>query len=205
MVEGGAQRSRALPAHLVGLGDRRHQRRKSDVHREVGHAERGECRPGNRDNLDIGSRPRRADQFGADLTDLPLGPDLRAPDPQHLAGIAEPQRSWRSAEPSGGDARNLRCHVGAHTDHAVRDGIHHAEGRHCHRRPGAREQRLLELDERRLDPLVAMRGQCRHQLRHNPRFDFGLGRQQIVHAGRQQGGVRCLAHNAGSVAELRFA
>ena len=31
---------------------------------------------GHRDRLDIGGRPSRADQLGADLADLALGPDL---------------------------------------------------------------------------------------------------------------------------------
>ena len=149
---------------------------------------------GDRDRLDIGGRSRGADQLGADLAELALGPDLRAFDPQHLAGIAEPQRPRRVAKPGGGDARDLRGHVGAHADHAVRDRVHHAEGRCRHRRAGAREQGLLELDERRLDPLIAMRGQHRHQLRTTLRLGFGLGRQQVVHAGRQQGRVRRVVH-----------
>ncbi len=52
----------------------------------------------------------------------------RAFDPQHLAGIAEAQRPRRMRQPGGGDARDLRRHVGAHPDHALRDRVHQAEG-----------------------------------------------------------------------------
>ena len=190
VVERGAQRRRALAGDAVGLGDRRHQGRQGDVDRQIRHADRGQRLAGDRDRLDIGGRSRRADQLGADLAELALGPDLGAFDPQHLAGIAEAQRPRRVAEPGRGDARDLRRHVGAHADHAVRGRVHHAKGGGRHRRAGAGEQRLLEFDERRLDPLVAMRGQRRHQLRHDLRLDLRLGRQQIVHAGRQQSRVR---------------
>src|SRR6516165_10864268 len=100
VVEGGTQRGRILPADPIGLGDCRHQCWQSDIHREVGHAECRERRSGNHDRLDIGGRTRGADQFGADLADLPLRPDLGAPDPQHLAGVAEAPWPWRAAEPS---------------------------------------------------------------------------------------------------------
>ena len=194
VVERCAQGGRARAVDAVGLGDRRHQGRQGEVDGQTGHAERCERLAGHRDRLDIGLRARRADQLGADLADLALRPDLGAFDPQHLARIAQPQRPRRVAEPGRGDAGDLRRHVGAHPDHAVRDRVHQAEGGRRHRRPGAREQCLLEFDERRLDPLIAMRRQARHQPRHDGGLEFRLGRQQIVHAGRQQRRMSCLAH-----------
>ncbi len=194
VVERSAQRRRARSGNAIGLGDRRHQGRQSDVDRQLGHADCGQRLAGDRYRLDIGGRSRRPDQLGADLADLALGPDLGAGDPQHLSGIAEAQRPRRVAEPRRGNPRDLRRHVGAHPDHPVRGRVHHAKGGGRHRRPGAGEQRVFEFDERRLDPLVAMCGQCRHQLRHDLRLDLRLGRQKIVHAGRQQSRVRSVGH-----------
>ena len=42
------------------------------------HADRGQRLAGHRDRLDIGGRPGGADQLGADLPDLALGPHLRS-------------------------------------------------------------------------------------------------------------------------------
>ena len=199
MVEGRTQGGGAVAADIVRLGNRRHQCRQCDIDRKVRDAECGKRLAGHRYRLDIGGRAFRTDQLAADLADLPLGSDLGAFDPQYLAGIAEPQRPRRVAEPGCGDPRDLRGHIGADADHAMRDRIHHAEGRGRHRRPGTGEQCLLKLDERRLDALVAVRRQCCHQSRHGVRLGFGLGRQQIVNAGRQQRRMGGVTHNPNSL------
>ena len=194
VVERRTQCRRALSGNAISLGDRRHQARQSDVDRQLRHADRGQRLAGNRDRLDVGVRARRPDELGPDLADLALGPDLGAGNPQHLPGIAEAQRPRCVAKPRRGDPRDLRRHVGAHADHPVRGRVHHAKGGGRHRRPGSGEQCVFEFDERRLDSLVAMCGQCRHQLRHDLRFDLRLGRQKIVHAGGQQSRVRSVGH-----------
>ncbi len=193
-VERRAQRRCSLAVDAESRGHRRDQGRQRDVDRQMRHAEGGQRCACDCDRFDIGGRPRGADQLGADLADLALGADLRAFDPQHLAGIAQAQRPRCVAEPGRGDTRDLRGHVGAHPDHAVRPGVHRAKGGGGHRRPRARQQRVLEFDQRRLDPLVAMRGQDRHQPRNDLRLDLGFGRQQIVHADGQQRGVRGVVH-----------
>ena len=52
--------------------------------------------------------------------------------------------------------------------------------------PGGRQQALLELDQRRLDPLIAVAGEDGHQPLHHRRLMGGFGRQHIVQSGGQQ-------------------
>ena len=193
-VERGAQTRRPLAGDAKGFGDRRHQGRQGEVDREIGHPDFGERLARHRDHLDIGFRPAGPDQLGAGLPGLPLGPHLRPFDPEHLAGIAEAQRPRPVRQPGRGDPGDLRGHVGAHPDHAVRDRVHRAKGVARHRGAGSRQQRLLEFDERRLHPLVAVRRQHPHQPPRHRGLDLGLGRQQIVEPGRQQRGVRRVIH-----------
>jgi len=67
----------------------------------------------------------------------------------------------------------------------MRGWIQRAKGLARHHRAGAGQQRVLEFDEGRLDPLVAVRRQHPHKPRHHLGFELGLGGQQIVKAGRQ--------------------
>ena len=85
VVECRTQRRGARAADIVCLGNCRHQCRQCDVDREMRHAEPSYRLAGHRYRLDIGGRAFRTDQLAADLADLPLGPDLGAFDPQHLA------------------------------------------------------------------------------------------------------------------------
>ncbi len=196
VVERGAQRRFALAAKAISLDNRRNEGRQGQIDRQMRHPDRLQGLARDRDRLDIGGRPLGADQLGAGLADLALGPHLRAFDPQYLAGIAEPQRPRHVRHPSGGDAGDLRRHVGAHPDHPVRDRVHQPEGVACRRGAGARQQRFLELDERRLDLLIAMRGQDAHQPPSHLGLDLRIGRQQIVEPGGQQGRVRGVIHGA---------
>ena len=80
-------------------------------------------------------------------------------------------------------------------------GIHDAEGLLGNRRSGARQQRILELQHRRLDPLKAMRGKDRHQPLDGGSLDLSLRLQHVAQAGRQQGRVlRCVVHPAAVLA-----
>ena len=127
-IERGTQRRRALAGDAIGLGDRRHQRRQRDVHRQMRHPDRGQGLASDRDGLDVGRRAAGADQFGPDLPELALGPHLRGPDAQHLAGVTEAQWPGPVRQTGGGDPGDLRRHVGAHRHHSVRNRIHRAEG-----------------------------------------------------------------------------
>ena len=64
-IERGAQRGPALAGNAVSLGNRRHQGRQCDVHRQMRHADFGQGLAGHRDRLDIGRRTGGADQLGA--------------------------------------------------------------------------------------------------------------------------------------------
>jgi hypothetical protein len=74
------------------------------------------------------------------------------------------------------------------------DRVHEPEGLLRHRGAGAGQDGLLELEQRRLDPLVAARGEAAdHPLDHRGLLS-GLGRQDVLEAGGQQGLVTKLGH-----------
>src|SRR3546814_2693859 len=83
----------------------------------------------------------------AGLGKLALWPELAAAHLQHLAAVAEAQRPRRLLQPRGGDARDLRRHVGAQAHHALAHRVHQAESLARHRRAGAGQQRLLKSEE----------------------------------------------------------
>ena len=194
VIERGPQRGPALAGNSESLRNRRHQGGQGDVHRQMRHADVGQGLAGHRDRLDVGRRTGGANQFRAHLPDLALGPHLRRPDTQYLPGVAQAQRPRPMRQPGRGDTRDLRRHIGAQRDHAVRDRVHCAERVARHRAAGPRQQRLLELDERRLDALVAVRCEHADQPPGDRGLDLGLGRQQVVQSGRQQRRVRCVIH-----------
>jgi hypothetical protein len=68
--------------------------------------------------------------------------------------------------------------------------IHQAEGLLGDGGAGAREQALLELDERRLDPLIAMGGEAIHHRLDRAGLDLGIGGQKVPQAGGQKRRVR---------------
>ena len=113
VVERRTQCGGPLAADIVCLGNRRHQCRQCDVDGEVRHAQRSKRLSGDCDRLDVGARLLGTNQLAAHLADLPLGPDFRASNPQHLSGVAEPQWARGVAESGCGDPRNLRGHIGA--------------------------------------------------------------------------------------------
>ena len=158
------------------------------------HPDRLQGLGGDGNRLDVRRRPLGADQLRSGLADLPFRPHLRTFNPENLTGITEPERPRHVRHPAGGDARDLRRHIGADSDHAVRNRVHQTEGVARCRGPGARQQRLLELDERRLDPLIAVRSEDAHQPRGRLGLDLRIGRQQIVEPGGQQGRMRGVIH-----------
>ena len=104
----------------------RHQGRQGEVERQPATPSAASASAASSDHLGIGRRAGGADQLGADLAELALGPELGALDAQHLAGIGQAQRP-RRAQAGGGDARDLRRHVGAQPHHALRDRVHQPE------------------------------------------------------------------------------
>ena len=88
-----------------------------------------------------------------------------------------------------GNARDLHRHVRSHTHHALRDRIHEAEGLRRQRRAWSAQQRFLELDQRRLDPLVAEDGKALYGNADRAGLARRVGRQQVGQPGRQQAAV----------------
>ena len=83
----------------------------------------------------------------------------------------------------------------AHGHHAVRRRVHQAE--RLIGEPGAcaAQHAVLELHERRLDPLVAVGPEARQQGFGERGLGTRLGRQQVAQTGGQQG--RCLGFRHG--------
>ena len=130
------------------------------------------------------------DQLEAGLRHLPIRRELVAAHPQALSGIGQTQRPRRTRQPGRGDPRHLRRRVGPQAHHPLAVRVHQAEGLvgHRHARPG--EQAVLEFQQRRLHPLVAMRREHRHQRLDGGGFRLRVRRQQVAQAGGQQGRVR---------------
>jgi hypothetical protein len=146
-------------------------------------------------------RLARADQLDAGLAELPLAAQLTAPHAQHLAAVAEPERTGRAPEAGRGDARHLGRDVGPQPHHALADRVHESEGLLRHRGARAGHQGLLELEQRRLDPLVALAGETGEQPLDHARLVGGLGRQDVLQARWQKGPIASLVHGArGSLA-----
>ena len=200
-VERRPHRGFPVPRNAQEPAERRDQGRKRQVDRQTVEPDVAQGPDRHQDHFGIGRRPGRADQLAADLDELPLRPELRAPHPQHVAGIGQAQGPGLRGEPAGGDPGDLQRHVGAHAHHRLADRIHQPEGLAGHRRPGAFEQRRLELDERRLDPPVAPAGETIEQPLDDGRFMRCVRRQHVAQAGRQKASVVGSRHGRhGSIA-----
>ena len=140
-------------------------------------------------DLGIGGGIVAADQLDAGLGDLPVRRKLAAAHAQALPGIGQPQRPRRMRQARGGDARHLRRGVGAQAHHALAFRVHQPERLLGHRRAGAGQQAVLELQQRRLHPLIAVRGEHLHERLDRRRLGLGIGRQQVAQPGRQQRAV----------------
>ena len=176
---------------------RRHQGRRVEIDRETAFEPKPVERVGGQqDDLGIaGGAGTDADKLEADLAELALRPQLTAANAQDLSGIAQAKRPGASREPRGRDARDLRRQIAAHGHHAVRRRVHQAEGLVGEPGAGAAQHAVLELDERRLDPLVALGREAGEQRFGERRLGARLGRQQVAQSGRQQS--RCLGFRHG--------
>jgi hypothetical protein len=130
----------------------------------------------------------RADQLDPGLRHLPFRARAGCPHPQHLPGVAEPERPGVAGEPGAGDAGHLRRGVRAQAHHALAHRVHQPEGLFRDRDAGAGEQRFLELQQGRLDPLVTVRREGRHDGLDEQRLALRLRRQEVRQPRRQQGG-----------------
>ena len=193
-IEGRAQARRLGGAAAVTGGERRDKRRRAQVDRKL--LDPHLCERLRREQHRLGIRlgRGRADELGAHLEELPLGPQLAALYAQDLARIGEPQRPRRGGKARRGQARHLRRHVGAHAHHALAHRVHEAEGVGGRRGTQARKQAVLELDKRRIDALVAVRRERRHEALAQARLVRRLGRQEVAQSRRQKRLCPHLAH-----------
>ena len=193
-VESGSKPGTRFAIEVETGKDRRHQCRKPEVHREIGEPQFLDGRGGHEDHLGIRPGAGGAENLGADLAELPFRPQLRTLDPDHLSGIAEPEWPWPVGEAGGRDPCDLHGHVGAQRKHAMRRRVHQPEGLGSQRGAAAGEQAVLELDQRRFHPLVAVGGERRHQPLHRLRLEGGVGRKGVGHSRGKQGPIGELTH-----------
>jgi hypothetical protein len=139
-----------------GLDQGVRQARQRHVERHVADAGVDQRLGGDEGHLRIGLGRGAADQLDAGLGELALRRELAAAHAQHLAGVAEPQRPGRGAEPGGGDARNLRRGVARSPIMRWLTGSISRKVWSETGRAGAGQQPLLELQQRRLHALVAV-------------------------------------------------
>ena len=168
----------------------RHQHRQGQVEADPGQADRRQRLGRDQHGLGVRLGAVVADQLDARLRDLPIRRELSAAHPQALPGIGQPQRPRRAGQPGGGDPRDLRRRVRPQAHHALAVRVHQAKGLVRHRHAGPGEQAVLELQQRRLDALIAVRGEHGHQRLDGRGLRLGVGRQQVAQAGGQQRRVR---------------
>ncbi len=118
---------------------------------DVGRAER---RQQQFEDLAVGGDAGVAVELGADLHDLPRVAGARRLRAQHAPRVAE-ARDAGLVQQVRVDARDLRRRVGAHAEHAARQRIDGLERLQVEVASGAGQQRIEELDQRRLHQPVA--------------------------------------------------
>jgi hypothetical protein len=104
-------------------------------------------------HLEVGALAGLAVELGADLHRLARRAGAGRPRVQHAAAVAQPRLAL-AVEKVRVDARHLRRDVGAHAHHAARDLVDHLEGAQLEVVPGAGEQRVHVLEQRRHHQLV---------------------------------------------------
>jgi hypothetical protein len=162
------------------------QGRKVEVDGELGDADRAQGVDREQHRLGVGLGAVDAQELAADLGELTLGLQRIAAHPDHVAAVRQAERPRLVLQPGDGDAGDLHGHVGPHAHHALRHRVHQPEGLRGERRARAAEQRLLELDQGRLDPLVAEGGEALDRGVDRPRLARGVGRQKVGETGGQQ-------------------
>ena len=166
------QRQRASSQRVDQVGQ-------GEIDGDAGNAGCGERFDRDIDDLDRSGGAVAADQFGAQLHLLALGAQLARLLADHRPGIGQAQRTWRAAQAGGGDATDLRGHVGAEGQSALRHRIDGADQILRAHRLEPLGQRILELRQRRHDPFITMgRDRIEHAARQ-ARGGFGLRRQAI--------------------------
>ena len=188
-VQRAGQRCARRTGHAGFVQQRRDQHRQGQVEAGAGEIQCRQRLGADQHDLGIGVGAVDPDQFDAGLGDLAVGRQLAAAHAQALPGIGQPQRARRHAEPRGGDAGNLRRGVGAHAHHALAVGVHQAEGLVRHGSAGTRQQAVLEFQQRRLDALVTVGGEHRHDRFDRGSLGFGFRRQQVAQAGGEEGRI----------------
>ena len=106
-------------------------------------------------DLDVGLQARVPVELGADLDRLAHLGHARGHGVQDASAVAQARDSL-AIQQVRVDARDLRGVVGAHPEHAPRELVDQLEGGQLHVAPGAREQRLEVLEQRRGHQLVAV-------------------------------------------------
>ncbi len=180
--------------NVVGFEQGRNQGRQRQIDGQAGNTKPNCSFGSQRDDLGVGGRLQTADQFAADLAELPLGAQLVADHAQHFARIGETQRARRVAQARRRDARDLRRQVGANRHGALGDGIEQAENTVAIGLADAGQQAGLVLDQRRLHALIAVRGNRCEGALDDRGFVAGVGREKIVQTLRQQGRVQRVLH-----------
>ena len=181
----------AQPAHgLLRLvhapGHRGDQSRQIKVDREVRHADRAQRIDRQQDRFGVGLGTVDPDQFGPDLSELALGLERAAANADHIAAVGQAQGAGFVLQAGHRDAGHLDRHVRPHAHHALGNGIHEAESLLRQGGAGAAEEGLLELDQRRLHPLVAERGETLDGQVDGARLPRRVWGQQVGQACRQQ-------------------
>ena len=163
----------------------RNQRRQAEVTGQLGDAKFDQRAGGHGNDFGVGGGPSGTDQLGTDLSELAFGPQLRTPDPEHLSGIAESERTRRLGQPGLGDAGDLGGNIGAHGHHPLRFGVHEPEGLFGQAGADAGQKPVFEFDQGRFDPVIAVAGKTPQQPVQHQRLEIGVGGQNIGKSSRQ--------------------
>jgi dolichol-phosphate mannosyltransferase len=177
------RRAAGLRLELQPGHDGGDQGRQVEVDREGRDADRAQGVDREQHRLGVGFGAVDADQLGADLGELALRLQRIAAHADHVAAVGQAQRPRLVLQPGHGDARDLHGHVGPHAHHALRHRVHQAEGLRGERGARSAEQRFLELDQRRLDPLVAEGRETLDGGVDRARLARRVGRQQVGEPG----------------------
>ena len=116
------------------------------------------------EHFDVAGDAGLAEELGADLHHFARLGAARGHRAQHAAGVAEPRDAGLVQEVRV-DARDLRRDVRAHAEQPARQRVDDLERLQLEVAPGAREQRIEMLDERRLHEPVAARAEVIEQRR----------------------------------------
>ena len=108
-------------------------------------------------DLEVGLQPGVAVDLGAELQRLARGVDAGRPGVQHRPAVAQP-RDAGAIQQVRVDARDLRRAVGAQAEGPAAELVDELEGLQVELAPGARQQRLDVLEQRRHHELAAIAG-----------------------------------------------